>query len=216
MSHSKTSCDPQQLLVDWDALESRGVLLEPFEHRCGIDDQRVDLFIRQWGEWASNQIFELSSGAFAYTLHAFIRSEGRRRAIIMDWDLELPWSDRVEWLEDPRDAEKSSTDYAYPGKDRWEYPRKRVLNHRLGDKIAHGDVREGLLLGISFRPPPDTYRHGEMIPAILKVFDQRDCPHLGTFELYLHRPPRPQKTIIQNRVRRRIFSEEDLVTMRGS
>ena len=49
MSHSKTSCDPQQLLVDWDALESRGALLEPFEHRCGIDDQRVDLFIRRWG-----------------------------------------------------------------------------------------------------------------------------------------------------------------------
>ena len=214
MSHSKTSWDPQQLLVDWDALESRGVLLEPFEHRCGIDDQRrrVELFIRQGGEWASNQIFELSSGAFAYTLHAFIRSDGEPRAIIMNWSLELPWPDRVEWLEDPRDGEKSSTDYAYPGKDRWEYPRKQVLNHRLAGKIAHGHIREGLLLGKSCQPPPDDYRHGETIPAILKVVDQSDRPHVGTFELYLFRPPRPQK----NRVRRRIFSDEDLVTMRGS
>jgi hypothetical protein len=215
VSNSKRNYNPQelqQLLTDWDALETRGVLLEPYEHRCGIDDQRrsINLLICQWGEWASNQIFELSSGAFAYILHAFIRSHGGRRAIIMDWDLELPWSDHVEWLEDPRDRKKSSAVYAFRGKDWWGFPRKEVLNHQLRGKIAHGDIREGLLLGISYRPP-GAYRHGEMIPAILKVFDQYDCPHSGTFELYLSRPPRPKETIRQNRVRRSLFSDRDPV-----
>ena len=217
MSHLKTKWDPQQLLVDWAALEARGVPLEPFEHRCGVDDQRrgVDLLVRQWGDPDSNRIFELSFGAFAYTLQAFIRSDGGQRAIITHWYLELPWPDRVEWLlQDPRDEGKASTVYAFPGKDWWEYSRQEVLNHRLSGKIAQGEIRQGLLLGTSWQPPPDTYRHGEMIPAILKVVDQWDRPHLGTFELYLSRPPRPRKTITQNRVRRSLFSDRDPVPVR--
>jgi hypothetical protein len=105
MSHSKTSCDPQQLLVDWDALESRGALLEPFEHRCGIDDQRVDLFIRRWG-----MVFQIKFRTFIRGIRIYLACfhsfGGQAKAIIMDWCLELPWPDRVEWLEDPRDGEK--------------------------------------------------------------------------------------------------------------
>ena len=195
VSNSKVNYNLQQLIEDWAALESRGVPLEPFEHRCGVDDQRrgVELLVRQWGDPDSNRIFELSFGAFAYTLQAFIRSEGGRRAIIMHWYLELPWPDRVEWLQDPRDEGKSSTIYAFPGKDWWEYPRKEVLNHRLAGNIAQGGIRKGLLLGKSCQPPPDRYRHGETIPAILEVFDQCDHPHIGTFELYLDRPPRRRR-----------------------
>jgi hypothetical protein len=211
LSNSQVYYNQQRFLEEWAGLEDRGVLLEPFEHRCGIYDQRrgIDLLIRQWGEWDSNRIFELSSGAFAYTLHAFIRSDGVRRAIIMDWQLELPWPDRVEWLEDPKEGQKNSAVYNFRGKDWLDYPRKEVLNHRLAGRIAQGDLREGLLLGKSCQPPPDTYQHGETIPAILKVFDQHDRPHLGTFELYLSRSPRP-KNISRNRVRRNIFSDPDL------
>jgi hypothetical protein len=216
MSHSQTKLDPQQLLEDWAGLEARGVPLEPFEHRCGIDNQRcgVELLVRQWGNPDSNRIFELSFGAFAYTLQVFIRSEGGRRAIISHWSLELPWPDRVEGLQDPRDEDKSSTVYAFPGKDWWEYSFGEVLNHRLAGKMARGDIREGLLLGTGWQRPPDTYQHGEMIPAILRVFDQWDRPHIGTFELQLSRPLRPKKPINQKRVRRSLFSDRDPVPVR--
>jgi hypothetical protein len=129
LSNSKAHYNQHQLLGEWAGLEDRGVLLEPFEHRCGIYDQRrgIDLLIRQWGDWVSSQIFELSSGAFAYKLHAFIRSDGARKAIIMDWQLELPWPDRVEWLEDPKEGQKNSAVYTFPGKDWLDYPRKEVI-----------------------------------------------------------------------------------------
>jgi hypothetical protein len=60
-----------------------------------------------------------------------------------------------------------------------EYPRGRVLNHRIGKcgKVEPGDPLEGVLLGWSTTSIPSQYSHGFRLPLMLSILDGFDNPH---------------------------------------
>lgn len=202
-----------QLVKDWGELEAAGIPLEPFEYRAGIDHRRAgdELIIKQeFGDWVG-EIRELKNFYFNVILPVFILRNLPGKTIIRDmWLDPPPWdASSIEWLGDPAEEAKSGEFYSLP-RCEYKYPRKIVLNHRIRRVLSRGDILEGLLLGVGFGRPPETYPHKAMINIKFNVLDQWEKVHPVDFELPLYRcliAPKP----LRDKARVPLFTSEELV-----
>jgi hypothetical protein len=119
------------------------------------------------------------------------------RFAISAFGLELPWTDEVRWLENPRGKDARSSPYRF-GRT-LEFDWNRVLNHRADVQRIHsrGTSVVGCLLGTASASIPDDFRHGVLIPSFLDVFDQWGRCYRTPISLWSDRsghfqPPRPK------------------------
>jgi len=107
---------------------------------------------------------------------------------ISAFGLELPWTDEVTWLEDPRETGDRSDVYRF-GRNVLEFDRSLVLNHSADVRLIRprGSSIRGYLLGTAAEPVPDQFRHGTMIPAFVVVFDQFGNRHRSAISLWSDR-----------------------------
>jgi hypothetical protein len=188
----------------WEEFEARRIPLEPPEFRLAIAPGRSNggLVISQQMTWA--MITELEYGAVGYVLEPFILQTARRKIIIMDSWLSVPWQDPlIEWLPDPINRKDKQLYYSL-GKD-WQYPREDVLNHRLKVPLWQGDFLQGLLLGLGSMRLPDTYKDRAWITVTLGVIDQWGEPYSEPFRMRLSRAQARRPTAAKS-TRRSIFS----------
>ena len=130
------------------------------------------LLVYQVGGVIESRAFDFHGGA-GYIIHATVTINLPQFAIA-GFGLELPWKDRIRWLEDPREIEGRAEVYVFGGNDYLEFERNQVLNHCADVRRARsrGESLSGYLLAIGNDPIPNKYQHGAMIPAFLIVYDQ--------------------------------------------
>jgi hypothetical protein len=199
------------LTRQWAELEAAGIPLEPLENRVGIDKRNsgTALTIRAGRDRLRSEIRELKGGRFGYILPLFVRRNLPGKTIIRDSWIVPPWLDtNIEWLEDPRDEGKHPAWYSFPG-DSERFFRERVLNHRINCVLSHGDIREGLLLGVGLRPP-QTYENHQKIEVTFGILDQWDCEPSVKLQMQISRLPTRAK-MINKRTRGPLLSRRDFV-----
>jgi hypothetical protein len=74
------------------------------------------------------------------------------------------------------------------------FPRERVLNHRINCTLSRGEIREGFLLAVGWRPP-ETYKDNQQIGVTVWILDQWDVELSAKVHLRMVRRPARQKEI---------------------
>ncbi len=133
--------------------------------------------------------FDLDCGGTGYMLNLEITSDVPGLFVNRYFSLDLPWQDpQFYWLPDPADSGTKWDLYVVPG-TKIEYPRNLVINHRTGarGKLRRGDILDGLLLGMGFKPIPDCFRHGTSVEGMLSLVDQFGRSHSSEVSLWINR-----------------------------
>src|SRR5579864_6192385 len=146
--------DLAALTRDWTELEAADIPLESLENRIGIDTRKrgAGLTIRTGCDHQRSEIRELQDGRFAYILPVFVRRDHPGKTIILDCWISPPWLETdVRFVEDPNGG-KHPGYYNLPH-DTERFPRERVLNHRINCTLSRGEIRDGFLLAVGWRPP---------------------------------------------------------------
>ena len=182
--------DFEALAQQWCDLEAAGIPLAPLEDRVGIDGRNSGrvLTIRSGSHHPGrSEIRELKDGRFGYILSVFVRRDLPGKTRIRGSWISPPWTDPTfEWLEDPKELGQHPAWYAFPG-DTEQFARVEVINHRIRCVLSRGDIREGLLLGVGCRRPPDIYKHNDKVPVALTMLDQWDFEHSEKLEMRMNR-----------------------------
>ncbi len=175
------------------------------------------LLIDQVGSVTESKVFDLDCPGTGYILALEIASNVPGLLVIRYITLEPPWQDpQFYWLPDPADSRTEKDPYVIPGTGGLEYPRELVINHRTSrrGRLKHGDILDGLLLGMGFESIPDCFRHGDMVEATLCIVDQLGRRYSSEVSLWVDRSAqlfrRPPK-----RPRRRLFEGVDNSTVEG-
>ncbi len=84
-----------------------------------------------------------------------------------------------------------------------------VLNHRIESllRFRRGDVREGLLLAMGYKPIPEEYGPGRPAPLNIVLFDQFSQQHAESGEFLVERSARTTRSAA--RPRTSLFAPED-------
>jgi hypothetical protein len=166
-----------------------GVPLEPRKFRVGAK-LNAGLMIRQMPtEYSEAKIRELNDGRVGYVMPVFIRRDEPGKTIVRACTLDVPWDECVEWLDEDKKRNRGWYTFSRDYPPKHEYARNTVLNHRMKCVLSRGDIREGLLLAVGKVRPPETYRHGEIVPISFSILDQWDCHPSVIFQLPLERNP---------------------------
>lgn len=133
------------------------------------------------------------------------------RFAISAFDLELPWTSEIRWLEDPREIGGGSNVYKFGGRNLPEFERNRVLNHfaDVARILPRGSSLKGCLLGIGTSPIPDCFSHGAIIPGFLIVFDQYGRRYRSSVSLWSDRKQDLAPGTCSKVTRKRLFECPD-------
>jgi len=172
-----------------------------------------EMRVRQTGGFVDSAAFDFGPGAGIkiFLTITFLRST----LAISSFELKLPWEQTFfQWLEDPLVIEGISNCYRfYGGRQRLEFERTEVLNHKLTATVSFsaGQSVQGYLLGFGDPMPPDI-QHGATIPAFIIFYDQRGREFRAPLELWADRTEtklRPERLVAKRR--RSIFDDRDVI-----
>ena len=147
------------------------------------------LHIRQVNGDLLNRAFDLECGLTGFMLDLEIASDVPGLVVIRDFELDLPWEDPLfHWLPDPVESAARWAEYKFPG-TQLVYPRNLVINHRTGarGKLGHGDILDGMLLGIGYESIPECFRHGTSVDRMFSIVDQFGRRHPSEVSLWIDR-----------------------------
>lgn len=130
---------------------------------------------------------------------------------ISSFDLELPWRDRIRWLEEPLEISGTPGVYQFGGTDSLELDRADVLNHHADAQriLPLGTSLRGCLLGVGSQSMPDHFRHGQSIPAFITVHDQHIREYRSTVSLWADRSAKLRGAARPTAKRKRLFDCPD-------
>lgn len=166
------------------------------------------LAISQVGGLVENSIFDPDCGSGTGCILDLHIAVDRRAFSIWGWELDLPWKDpNFQWLPEPRGSKFPENMYQIPGCKGLEYPPGVVINHR--HLLQRGHILEGLLLGHSFAPIPDSYHHGANIDARLVIIDEMGLSFSTQVELWVNRIARIDRKPAKPKTRQPIFEKQD-------
>ena len=169
-------------------LRTAGILIHVEDETKVPDD---GLLIRQCAGVHESMAIAYREVATLVTLYLAITVD-RPGFAISSFGLELPWGGSIRWLEDPREIDGRSRDYRFGFEGIPDFERDQVLNHlpNASGMISRGCTLKGCLLGVH-DPMPDSFRHGEMIPAFVSIWDQFFVQYGRTVLLRAHRMQLP-------------------------
>jgi hypothetical protein len=174
-----------------------------------------ELFIRQFGGITESAAFDYYGGA-GFVIYLVI-TIGVPAFAISAFELQLPWTNKIRWLEDPSAIDGIPRAYHFGHNNAIEYGWSEVLNHRADVRriIPRGHSLEGCLLGIADEGIPNSIGHGAMIPGTLSVLGQFGRPYASEVSLWADRSQWISHAGPKQRSRRSIFDYPDRVPGEG-
>jgi len=136
-----------------------------------------------------NMIFDLDSGASAYLLDAYLKSNLARPIRIEGVQIEPPWKgSSISLLEDDPRERANGGFYLFPGST-LAFQGSEVLNGLLSGKLKlkPRDDPEGLIMAIDSQPIPDDVSDRDRIDVKLTVFDGAGNEFSSEFRLCVDR-----------------------------
>lgn len=165
------------------------------------------LVITSIGNPCEDVIYVHASGGMSLSVAVAIENVAERGIRIVEIRPQIPWSDDgFRWLKRRSARELNERGgYTFPPFDSYGFDPAVVLNHRFGRnfKLAPGEDCEGLLLGESVWPVPDTYLDRAKVPVQL-LFLVDNGQTFGTW-VTLHVQPPKVPTICKSQ-RRAVFA----------
>jgi hypothetical protein len=109
---------------------------------------------------------------------------------ISRFELELPWKQTYfQWLEEAVARDGKSPCYRFAGNPSLEFESSLVINHYadVTNTLSAGQSMKGVLLGFGRDPIPEEFPHGSMIPASVRIYDQREHKYVSPVNLWVDR-----------------------------
>jgi hypothetical protein len=144
------------------------------------------LLIKQIGGLADSHAFDFCGAA---GIVCWLRITTLRSALaISSFDLQLPWTTRVQWLDQCSD-DGIHWRYQFSGRNSLGFDAHEVLNRFADSRQVHdrGFTMEGCLMGISLQPIPESFEPGLTIPAKVVITDQFQNKCASPVKLWLDR-----------------------------
>ena len=143
----------------------------------------------------ASSIYQLASGLVVYAVHVRILTE-RGPVILQDFQIIPAW-DSGTWECSP----EKRTGYRFaPGLD---YEWNEVLNHRIMNLLRlsrRGDMHEGWLLAMGYKPVPEEYGPGRPAPLEVAFLDQFSQQHTASAEFAVERSAKATKPAARPRI----------------
>jgi hypothetical protein len=164
-------------------------------------------------------IFDMGRRKTGIIISMFLMNKSEQVIRLAAARLNLPWSNNIRWLEDPRRRAPAKDDYGFP---ECHYPyieRDTVLNHRFGPsgKLFPGDSLECFLLGTCEERIPEQYCNRALLESTLAIFDGRNNSYALPLKFLVTRDQKPRQRVgaakgkINSKQVRRTFSLKEVV-----
>jgi hypothetical protein len=123
-----------------------------------------------------SRIFDAVSGGTGTLITLSIQNRTDRTIRLNHVRLDIPWCEKIYWLEDPKRSAPAKLYYTVPNPESQRLEHDSVLNHRIGKnhKLYPGDRLLGFLLGIAPESIPADFVDRSLIRARLSMFDTKD------------------------------------------
>jgi hypothetical protein len=171
------------------------------------------LRVRQTGGVFESSAFDWGAGT-GFKIYLIVTSNISGFAV-SHIEIDLPWTQTsFYWLEDPLEIGGQSRCYRFCGDGVREFERELVINHRLQvtQQFSKGMSVKGFLLGFGFDAIPERFSQGQMIPALIVLYDQFAHPYRAPIELWADRTRkglrRPQSSVAR---RGRLCDKRDVI-----
>jgi hypothetical protein len=136
----------------------------------------------------ASSIYQLASGLVVYAVHVRILAE-RGAVILQDFQIIPAWDSGICEC-----SPEKGTGYRFaPGLD---YEWNEVLNHRIVNLLRfsrRGDMQEGWLLAMGYKPVPEEYGPGRPAPLEVAFLDQFSQQHTASAVFAVERSAKATK-----------------------